>query len=61
MVNAEREIFIKKCLSDLEQDRDTLPRVQTDLLNYVQTVYGADLDRLDISAETVLTRFNSRR
>jgi hypothetical protein len=61
MVNAEREIFIKKCLRDLDEDLDTLPCVQTDLLDYVETVYGADLDRLDISPETVLTRFNSRR
>jgi hypothetical protein len=60
MVNAEREIFIKKCLSDLDQERDSLPDVQTELLSYVETVYGEDLDRLDISPEAVLKRFKSQ-
>jgi hypothetical protein len=59
MMNAEREIFIKKCLHDLDEDLDGLPRVQTDLLDYVEKAYGKDLNRFDLSPEAVLTRFKS--
>ena len=60
MVNAERESFIKKCLSDLDEDGDSLPRIQTDLRDYVEAVYRKDLNRLHISPEAVLTRFRSQ-